>query len=193
MKKLLSIGALIALFLVVLWGFSQFSTGDGDRASINPTGSVIAGSIFGERVEIDKQKSTLEFEGYTPVKSHVGTFDDWSGNLIISDDKIVGVEGAIKTNSVNTGIAGLDKHLKAHDFFNANAFPEITFTSTNIDRENIKMSGELTFRGVTKEITFPISINKNAVSAEFFLDTTPFNMENTAVNKEVRIKFYFSK
>ena len=53
------------------------------------------------------------------------------------------------------------------------------------------MTGNLLFRGVEKELTVPVTMSDNQISTEFFLDTTPFNLKYTGVNKEVRIKFDF--
>jgi len=48
-----------------------------------------------QAVPIDFEKSTFEFEGYTPVKSHVGSFSIISGTLDIVDGTIVGGSGTI--------------------------------------------------------------------------------------------------
>ena len=77
--------------------------------------------------------------------------------------------------------------MKSDDFFDVAQFPEITFKTISIEGNNVK--GLLAFRGVTKEVSFPAVITENSISAEFFLDTTPFSFKYTAVNKEVRIKF----
>ena len=190
MKKGIIIGVSLVVLVGLVWGVSQYSTGEGERAQVSDiTGN--ANSEFAESntvfnsedtVSINKQSSNFEFEGYTVGKSHVGTFDSWEGEVFMSDGEIVGVQGTIQADSVNTGIGGLDRHLKNDDFFD----------TTNINKENNEMTGNLLFRGVTKEITFPITTTEKSVSAEFFLDTTPFNFKYTGINKEVRIKFDFS-
>lgn len=179
----------LLLIFVVAFAFTNFDSGEGSRAGVSDlTGSVIA--IDGDKIEIDSSKSSFEFEGYTPVKSHVGSFDTWNGYIYKTNGKINGIEGIIQASSVNTGIERLDDHLRADDFFGVNSYPNILFKSQSII--NGQMIGLLTFRGVTKEIIFPATITDNSLSTEFLLDTTPFNMENTAVNKEVRIKFNFA-
>lgn len=58
-------------------------------------------------------------------------------------------------DSINTGVADRDAHLKSDDFFNAEAYPELTFKSTGVskkDDENYVISGELTIRDVTKHV-----------------------------------------
>ena len=41
----------------------------------------------------------------------------------------------IKTASIDTGVADRDGHLRSADFFDAEANPEITFTSTKVERD----------------------------------------------------------
>ena len=195
MAKALLITILILIVLAIGWMWFSFTPGEGERANISDsiTGNTIADISNSDETKkaIDKSKSSLEFEGFSVGKSHDGTFDTWQGNLILEDNKLTGIEGTIQTNSVNTGTSGLDDHLKADDFFDVEKFPEIKFTSRTIDLNTKKMSGQLTFRGINKIITVPIQSTSNSISTEFFLDTTPFNMLNTGVNKEVRIAFEF--
>lgn len=189
MKKILIFGMLL-LLLVFGWGYSQYTTGDGDRAVISSiTGNTVVN--FDDKIIIEKEKSEFEFEGFAVGKSHIGRFDEWDGYLIMDGDKIIGLEGVIQASSVSTGIEKLNTHLKSADFFEVEKYPDIKFSSGNIDSKNKIMTGQLSFRGVTKEISFPVELSDEGVSAEFYLDTTPFSFKYTGVNKEVRIKFNF--
>lgn len=136
--------------------------------------------------DIDAAASTFMFEGYGPGKSHEGKFTDFTGTITMKDGVVVAAQGTVQADSVDTGISGLDDHLKAADFFDVAQFPTMSFSGTIADGQ---MTGDLTFRGVTKEISFPVVVDGHALSADFVLDSTPFGMENTAVNKEVRIFF----
>ena len=62
-----------------------------------------------------------------------------------------------KVDSINTKNSDRDAHLKSEDFFNAAAHPELSFTSTAFDGE--KLTGKITLRGVTKEITLEVDYN----------------------------------
>ena len=58
--------------------------------------------------------------------------------------------------SVDTAVAGRDKHLKSPDFFNAKQFPEITFTSTKVSKtgaDTYAAAGKFTMHGVSKDMT----------------------------------------
>lgn len=141
----------------------------------------------GDWEPIDTTASTFEFEGYAPGKSHVGTFNFYEGELLVEEGVVVGARGTINASSVQTGIDGLNKHLKSDDFFDVENHPEITFSSTSIT--DGVLTGDLTFIGITNKVSFPVTIDGTTLSAEFLLDTTPYDMKYVAVNKEVRIAF----
>jgi len=138
---------------------------------------------------IDIERSMFIFEGFSPIRSHVGKFDDWSGSIIFEDDSIVGIEGLIKTESVNTGIGRLDSQLKSGNFFDVDKYGEIKFVSSSIEDDNMK--GDLTFLGTTKEIEFSVVLEENSVSADFFIDSSEFGKMSNLANNEVRIAFDF--
>ena len=60
--------------------------------------------------------------------------------------------------SINTNSEDRDNHLKSADFFSADEFPTITFTSTNIskDGDDYQVTGDLTIKDVTKSVTFNV-------------------------------------
>ncbi len=183
---------IFTVFILLAIGFfalSGYFHGSGSEASISEISGDIVSNIDGEKVFVDSTNSHFEFEGYAVGKSHVGTFDDFSGSLIFDEGKIVGAEGVIPVESVNTGISKLDGHLQSDDFFDAGRYPVIKFISTSL--ENDVMTGQIDFRGVTKEISFPVIIEGNSLSADFFLDVTPFNFKYLGINKDVRIAFNF--
>ena len=140
----------------------------------------------------DKDNSFFEFEGYGPGKSHLGTFEQGEMYFYYDENKeLVKFEGIINPASVKSDSGGLDNHLKTADFFNIDVFPKITTVSTSIDKNSGQITGDLTFLGVTKEITFPAVITDNSVEADFVFDTVQFGMSYTGVNPEVRVAFKF--
>ncbi|HEX7757649.1 MAG TPA: YceI family protein, partial [Niabella sp.] len=64
-------------------------------------------------------------------------------------------------NSISTGPAQRDEHLKGPDFFDAANHPKLTFESTGITPkggDEFDMSGNLTIRGVSKPVTLNVEL-----------------------------------
>ncbi len=150
------------------------------------TSTSIPADFTGSR-PINVASSSLEFEGYAIAKTENGTFKDWQGNLIFKNGQIVGAQGVIQATSVTTGTEALDAHLRSDDFFDAANFPEIKITSTAL--ADGMMTADVTLKGITKAITFPVTLTKNGLQADFILDTSDFAMKYVAVRKDVKITF----
>jgi polyisoprenoid-binding protein YceI len=87
-----------------------------------------------------------------------GQFTDFAGTARIdtANPAASKVDLTIKTASIDTGVADRDGHLRSADFFDAEANPEITFVSTNVEREDEStwlITGDLTIKGVSKPVT----------------------------------------
>lgn len=122
-----------------------------------------------------------------------GRFNEESGVIVFDPDNIEAssVEVVIQTASVDTNHVERDEHLRSPDFFNSDEFPEMTFTSTKVEKtgDNTgKIAGDLTFLGVTKEVTFDAVFNGTGsfpwdestevvgFSATTIIDRTDFGM-----------------
>lgn len=86
-----------------------------------------------------------------------GQFNRLSGTIHFDPDKKAGcsLELAIDVVGVHTGIVKRDEHLRSPDFFDAAAFPTITFRSTGFNdgtANKKKLSGQLTIHGITRTI-----------------------------------------
>ncbi len=87
-----------------------------------------------------------------------GSFSSWEGKITSTkpdlSDAVVDFSGDI--SSIYTGISGRDEHLKSADFFDAAKYPKFTFQSTSFKKSGdneYTVQGNLSFHGVTKEIT----------------------------------------
>jgi polyisoprenoid-binding protein YceI len=66
----------------------------------------------------------------------------------------------VQVSSIDTGQPDRDAHLRSADFFHADAFPTLTFTSRTVEPrgENAyDVTGDLTIRGITHEIVLPVT------------------------------------
>jgi len=88
-----------------------------------------------------------------------GEFDKFDGQIIYSPTDLANSKAnvSIDVSSINTRIDKRDAHLKSPDFFDAAKFPTITFVSTQFTPTSI--IGDLTMKGVTKQITIPVTIS----------------------------------
>lgn len=109
--------------------------------------------------DVDAVHSSLIFKiQHLGVSNFYGRFNDFSGTFLIDPDNLAGssVSVKVKAESVDSGNAGRDGHLRNPDFFNAKQFAEITFKSTSITKDDAEgryvVKGDLTLLGVTKPV-----------------------------------------
>jgi polyisoprenoid-binding protein YceI len=112
--------------------------------------------------KIDPAHSVAEFKVKHMMISNVkGRFTGVSGTLYLDENNpsTSRVEASIDANSIATGDAQRDGHLKSADFFDVEHYPTLTFRSTRVvpsgDGES-KAIGELTIHGVTREVAFAV-------------------------------------
>ena len=115
--------------------------------------------------KLDKVHSSVTFTVRHMVISEVtGSFKDFAITLKSEKDDFsdAEVQSMIKVGSLSTDNAMRDGHLKSDDFFNAEKFPEINFKSTSFEKlgdNKYKITGDLTIRDVTKNVTFDAVLN----------------------------------
>jgi polyisoprenoid-binding protein YceI len=86
-----------------------------------------------------------------------GKFQNFSGYLERDEESFDNAAFYFKgdVNSITTGNEERDAHLLSADFFNAEAFPEMSFTTTSFKKINDKefeLIGDFTVHGVTKAL-----------------------------------------
>lgn len=193
MKK---ISLLFSAALIALFGLLNFSTEAG-KIEIAEKFAASAGRIADEKApageyNFDKAHSSIGFRvKHMGLVEVPGYFRDFTGtvNYDSKDVKNSSVTFSAQTTSVDTGVAPRDKHLRTADFFDVEKFPEMTFKSTKVEKKGKSwiVTGDLTMKGVTKQIAIPFQIagfltdakggTKMGVTAE-----TTINRREFAVN-----------
>lgn len=92
-------------------------------------------------------------------------FDKFDGELMLDTHDLTksSVSVVVTIDSIDTGVAKLDEHMKSPNFFDAARFPTATFKSAKVEKvgENkLKVTGDLTIRGLTKPAVLDVTINK---------------------------------
>jgi polyisoprenoid-binding protein YceI len=162
-----------------------------------------------ETLELTGENTTVEWTGSKPTGSkHDGGFKTLSGTASVAGDKLIAVQATIDIKSMWSDNEKLTKHLLNPDFFESETYPESRFVSTEIREATAEektgpaekathfVTGNLTLRGVTKSISFPVTIDADErayrLDAEFDINRGQFGMDyglaDAAIRDEVVIR-----
>jgi polyisoprenoid-binding protein YceI len=111
---------------------------------------------------IDKAHSEATFQVRHLVTKVRGSFSDIGGTIQADETRPEQsfVTFTIQAASIDTGTPDRDAHLRSGDFFDVEKYPTISFTSKAIKagpNDGYSVTGDLTMRGVTKQITAPVT------------------------------------
>ncbi|WP_269714697.1 YceI family protein [Caulobacter sp. NIBR2454] len=103
------------------------------------------------------------------VSKSVFRFNTLSGTLKwnAQDPTKSSLSVAIDPKSITTNVAGFAEELSGEKFMKTAQFPQITFVSKSItmdDADEGKVTGDLTFMGVTKPVTLDVDFNGSVQS-----------------------------
>ena len=116
------------------------------------------------RWNVDPEHSTIEFRvGHMLVSKTTGNFTEYQGFIDMDAEAgtVKAIEAAIKTASVTTNHAKRDAHLRNADFFDVEKYPTMTYRMKQYQEtvDGYEAVGELTLRGVTKDIALTGNFN----------------------------------
>jgi polyisoprenoid-binding protein YceI len=123
----------------------------------------MASGAAADAYQIDLTHSGVEFKVRHMLVTNVkGEFDEFEGTVHYDADNIENsrVEVVIQAASINTQNEKRDNHLKSPDFLAVEEHPTIRFTSTSVEKrgQTLIAVGDLTIRGVTKQVEIPFEI-----------------------------------
>mgnify|MGYP003544702240 FL=1 len=160
--------------------------------------------------QVDPAHSSVEFSvKHMGIANVRGRFTDFQGTVEVGKDAwSAKARGTIKVASIDTGEDQRDTHLRSADFFDADAFAEITFESTRvepIDDNSSRVWGNLTHEVKLDLIlqgtdTDPWGNERAGAEIQGFLNRKDFDMKfnqalgsgNLLVGDKVRISLDIS-
>jgi len=119
---------------------------------------VYSGSGFAASWVFDEAHSAADFSiRHMMVTNVKGTVTGIKGAVEIDDKDLTKskVDVTLNVSSLDTRNQKRDEHLRSPDFFDAQKFPEMKFVSKKVqkDGKNLKVTGDLTIKGITKSVT----------------------------------------
>ncbi|NNC69617.1 MAG: YceI family protein [Flavobacteriaceae bacterium] len=172
-------------------------------------------ALAAERYVADLEGSTITWKGSKTAKSHNGTIGVSEGYVAFEGDQLTGGNFIIDMNSiVNLDLENeeyntkLVNHLKSADFFEVEKHPYSVFAITSVDKKDngkTMVKGNLTVKGIKKNIEFPATVTVNGdevsfVSEPFTIDRTEWDvkynsgkffedLKDKLINDEIEISF----
>jgi len=160
----------LSIVLALVFGFSATAN--------NP--------IDGEKKEVNTESSTVTWKAYKVTGSHTGTISLQSGMLAFDEDKLSGGEFVVDMTTINTtdldgdAKGKLDGHLHSDDFFGTatHKTASLVFTAVKATGKNAyEVTGDLTIKGITKPITFDISVYGSKATATLKVDRAKYDVK----------------
>jgi polyisoprenoid-binding protein YceI len=111
--------------------------------------------------KLDPTHTHVEFSAkHLMITTVKGRIADVEGTIYIDENNPTKstVEAVLDAKSIDTRTDQRDNHLRSADFLDVEKYPQIKFRSTRIegDRDEFKLTGDLTIRDVTKPITLDV-------------------------------------
>jgi polyisoprenoid-binding protein YceI len=185
MTKLIYPVLLLALFA------SCQDAPEGDQAKVADTQEAAA-ATGGNTYTVDTQNSAVTFVGTKPTGTHTGEMKLSSGTFNVDNGNITSGTFTIDMTKIVSKDADtnysfkLIGHLQSPDFFDVAKFPgskfEVTACTplTNDSMATHAISGNLTLKDSTKNVTFPakVAITETGLSAtaDFIIDRTQWGL-----------------
>lgn len=138
-----------------------------------------------ETMTVKTEESSVTWKAYKVTGSHTGTVALKSGSLVFDNNNLTGGEFVVDmTSIICTDLEGeykekLEGHLKSDDFFSVETHQtsKLVFTSVKATGKNsYEVTGDLTIKGITKPVTFDVSVYGSKATATVKIDRAQYNV-----------------
>ncbi len=138
-----------------------------------------------EIIPVKAEESQVTWKAYKVTGSHMGTINLKEGALIFDEGALTGGSFVVDmTSLVSTDLEGeykqkLEGHLKSEDFFGVDEHPTSTLEFTKVEatgKNSYEVTGDLTIKGITKPVTFDVSVYGNKATATMKVDRALYNV-----------------
>lgn len=139
-----------------------------------------------EKKEVKTNESKVTWKAYKVTGSHTGTVNLNSGALMFDDGKLTGGEFDVDmTSLISADLEGeykgkLEGHLKSDDFFGVEKYPNSTLIFTKVKatgKNSYEVQGDLTIKGITKPVTFDVSVYGSKATATLKVDRAQYDVK----------------
>ncbi len=124
--------------------------------------ATLATSVSAQTWTVDPAHTSADFSiEHMAISRVTGSFNQVTGQLVFDKEgrHPQSVDITIDVNSIDTGVDQRDTHLKSPDFFDAEKYPTMTYTSNKIIPQGdgrYKVVGTLNLHGVSKTVTLAV-------------------------------------
>jgi len=148
-------------------------------------------SVNAQTKKIDVKASTIKWVGKKVTGEHSGTVNFKDGAVVLKGKKLVGGTFIVDMNSLTaTDLTGeyqgkLNGHLKADDFFGTEKYPTATLVFKKIAAKTANVyavTADLTIKGITKPVSFDLTVNANSATTAFKVDRTKYDIKYNSGN-----------
>ena len=138
----------------------------------------------GTEYMVSTSDSTVNYVGTGVGKTHEGVVPLQSGSIVLDENEaLVGAMFVLDMANLTSDGAGVEAHLKEDDFFGVANYPTAMLKVTEATETaagEYNLTGMLTIRDVTNEISFPATVTQTedniTASASFSIDRTEWGI-----------------
>src|SRR6187402_1669405 len=143
-------------------------------------------TVTAQTKKVDASKSNINWVGKKVTGEHSGTVSIKSGALVFKKNELKGGNFTVDmTTLTSTDLTGeyqgkLNGHLKADDFFGTDKFPTAKLVFKTIGAKSADVytvTADLTIKGITKPVTFEITVAGNTATTAFKVDRTKYGIK----------------